>query len=528
MSASIELYFSTAHTPILERVRFNYPGISDTRLSVRGKDGGAFKGASAFQWTPAVRALSGLCIRAAIARDDHGAVLVGGKDTPASSLDYAISKLPCWLMDMFGVNSVGVPLARYLLQRTNPERKRGGEVAIRLRHTLLPSDGISIFENGVRVLSPHRLLEIASVVLEEKRLSRSPVEIPFSTQPSPEEIFDSTVCKLMEREVITVLDETDVFHPRHYADVLSKVAENQAFISLGGRGELLRSLPERVGRGSIRLGAPNPRDVDNFGEKLKRPLRVALAVGMDGPHVVLSSLKRMYGVELTVDWGFSYASEVVSALESGDRPDACVLCLASAASLMGARAGNDYIPLMLLPKTSHRVVAPRSSARETKVGEGNFYLVQSVPTVSSLFLEQLRQNGVVSARRSTSTHADTVDIASVLTDGGPDDRAILWYPFYSLAELFLGARVMHQVPTDSANVGSILFLHRDLMDDRRWATTFEAMLRDSWLTLREDRNCMRAVVQEIACMNSYTKFMRRVAGLSLRNLTGAGDRLCTQ
>ena len=81
----------------------------------------------------------------------------------ASSLDYAISRKPLWLLDMFGVNSMGQAIAQNLFMRWNPERKRGGEVVIAVNPTQLCSDSISVFLNSIQ-LSEVACGELADVI----------------------------------------------------------------------------------------------------------------------------------------------------------------------------------------------------------------------------------------------------------------------------------------------------------------------------------------------------------------------------
>jgi hypothetical protein len=65
-----------------------------------------------------------------MADPSESAVIEGGDHSSAASLDYAISKQPLWLQDMFGVSGQGMQLARLLFRRINPDRKRPGPVII--------------------------------------------------------------------------------------------------------------------------------------------------------------------------------------------------------------------------------------------------------------------------------------------------------------------------------------------------------------------------------------------------------------
>lgn len=125
-----------------------YCSSSDRRyLVVRGKGEGAYREASgSFQWTRAVRALAVLLLRYKLSCEGCSAEsrIEGRKGTLASSLDYAISKQPLWLLDMFGVDGAGRSNARRLLIVSNPNLKFAGPLAISVNERYLKPQSISI------------------------------------------------------------------------------------------------------------------------------------------------------------------------------------------------------------------------------------------------------------------------------------------------------------------------------------------------------------------------------------------------
>jgi len=133
------------------------------RVSVRGKVPGAYRDVGTFQWTSAVRAVALLALRAAIS--PQCARISGGAGSPASSLDYALSKQPLWLLDLFGCDRTGVSYARRIFLRTNSERKRPGPVVVALNDVYLPSSSIGIFL-GADPASPEAVLALCSLLAE--------------------------------------------------------------------------------------------------------------------------------------------------------------------------------------------------------------------------------------------------------------------------------------------------------------------------------------------------------------------------
>jgi hypothetical protein len=140
---SLALYFEIGE---LIEVQFKDGATNEARVSVRGKTSGPLRQAGSFQWTAAVKGLSLLILRTCAGQE--GMLLAGEKDSLASSLDYAISKQPIWLTEMFGCDSQGTSLAKRMILRTNPERKRPGPVVLGINQLFLRPSEISIYSHG--------------------------------------------------------------------------------------------------------------------------------------------------------------------------------------------------------------------------------------------------------------------------------------------------------------------------------------------------------------------------------------------
>jgi hypothetical protein len=152
----ISLYFEVGE---LVETQFSDGVTAEPRISVRGKTGGAFRSAGSFQWTSAVKALA--LLAATTATGELQAILRGEANSLAASLDYAISKQPQWLAEMFGCDHNGICFARRLILRTNPERKRPGPVTLAINLSYLPWDCLHIYIDGRRA-TPEQLLELCA------------------------------------------------------------------------------------------------------------------------------------------------------------------------------------------------------------------------------------------------------------------------------------------------------------------------------------------------------------------------------
>lgn len=180
--AHLHLWFSAAEQISLEKSIFSHPLLGEERKALRGKSAGAYSGYLTFQWSPAVHALAILAVRAAAraeAETDSGHdnlhILEGEFRSAAASLDYCLGKTPLWLLDMFGIDKSGMALSKRIFNRSNPERKRPGPVAISINENFLKYRDIKIHVNG-SVLSGANLRELASRLEREFTAARS--EIP--------------------------------------------------------------------------------------------------------------------------------------------------------------------------------------------------------------------------------------------------------------------------------------------------------------------------------------------------------------
>jgi hypothetical protein len=166
MQRSFDLHFAGDDNVELVEVCFSDPRCGIQRRSVRGKTAGAFKDVGSFQWTAAVKALAILTLKAGLAQmarpgevEHH---LAGYKASLAASLDYALSKQPQWLTELFGIDSSGTSILRRLILRTNPERKRPGPVVLSFSDRALESIQFRFTLNGSKLELPEAIQSLLS------------------------------------------------------------------------------------------------------------------------------------------------------------------------------------------------------------------------------------------------------------------------------------------------------------------------------------------------------------------------------
>jgi HAD superfamily hydrolase (TIGR01509 family) len=162
---ALTLYFSRSESPELVQVEFS-ANDSSTLRTVRGQALLDTQHDGTFNWSGAVRALAILIVRAKVYSLDDTAlpsrVLTGERGSPATSLDYAISKEPNWLLDMFGFDSKGSSLTKRLFRRVNSGGKRPGPVSVGLNDRFLDCSHISISLDGQIVTEVEELVRLES------------------------------------------------------------------------------------------------------------------------------------------------------------------------------------------------------------------------------------------------------------------------------------------------------------------------------------------------------------------------------
>ena len=163
---------------MLHRTAFRHPLLLREAIAIRGNV--ATNNCGNFRWSAGVKALTLLLARQALLVEserlengscDTSAFIEGENKSPAASLDYALSKQPIWLGDMFGISAHGVPISKLIFRRINPDRKRPGPVVI-----FIPSSSltVAIEINGRRLTEAEELRNCVHLV--ERRMNhRNPI-----------------------------------------------------------------------------------------------------------------------------------------------------------------------------------------------------------------------------------------------------------------------------------------------------------------------------------------------------------------
>jgi len=182
-------------------------------VAVRGKTAGAYKNAGKFQWTPGVKALSIVFLRALslTLRQDISfcPLLEGGRGSLASSLDYALSKQPEWLFDMFGCDSEGNALLRKLLFRSNSSLKRAGNVGISLNEKLLEPQNIKVYIGHRLLTDPEEVDALADTIVRSEEQETNALQPHIHSQSADNVVKFKKSTELVHKTPQTIAIKSD-------------------------------------------------------------------------------------------------------------------------------------------------------------------------------------------------------------------------------------------------------------------------------------------------------------------------------
>lgn len=552
--AQLFLWFVCDSEPELSRTRFEHPILADKREAIRGNTGGALPLGNTFKWTNAVRALSVLLLRSAgdPAAGEQLYTLSGCRGSLAASLDYAISKEPNWLLDMFGQDLNGSAVARRLFTRTNPERKRAGPVILALNHRMLRPDEINVMINGSPCDAASQCLDLAqriegqfidgsvSEISERARFSlaavpthairSSPRRNHISTSDETESKRCLPACQLsnlFRREILEMLRSTDIFNPSRLRRTIAILRENTAFEKIVPlTQDLISSIDQNLKYGQ-RLGM-SP-ELSKLGERFPQVHELSVAV----PPALIGSIAIFRFLQLRHQWpkeircDFAHSLEIISHVQDGriEPPDLLILGLAQGGRFFSIASKYDYVPLMVMPRISQRIVAPKVMRQSSKPDKRSRYLFMSEePSDAAIYFSQLQSIGAVQSRSVRIQNVEPFEAASMLSEASADIQAILWFPHYELNALFNGCRIVDPTKyisgdrtasnlSEFANTVSFAFMHRRLLAQRTLAEFINIAIRDAWMTLKEGGDDLDRVVEHIVNDDRYVGFIRRCSGL---------------
>lgn len=430
-----------------------------------------------------------------------------------SALDYAISRGANWVIDMFGMDSRGTPLARRLFSRSNPERKRPGPVVISINERFMRLGDIEIFSNGVLITGKDELNLLCHSLAEQ---SSWPLQLSLGAARCHESEAVDFLKALRPgflHELKLMLRATDIFSRRALRRALSALSEVDALEPIRKRFlsdfESLDLSLTSSARFGLNVGKSEMHILFPGG----RPLRFGVTPSQIGTLALLRYLRDVRRLPIEIDYSFAHTSDLARGIaeNSGSFPECCVMTTASFA-LLHETHQSEFVPVMVMPAATHTVVG--RSGVELRSDAGEYFLLSDFPTTPLFWFDALRKARVVGAARGH--HAEPDEAFDALRSGDGDARAILWFPYNLMALRLANVTALLHAPSEGSGLGyvqNILFVHRSFESHKLKKRLLDMLLRDAWLNLLESEQLRGDMVDSQIVESEYRRSLWRYSGL---------------
>jgi hypothetical protein len=534
---SLEIHLSGPTELVLESIVFRHKlAGQEVRQLKRGKVAPTVCGVAPLPWTSAVKAFVQLAIQVALQRfvdgdnesDPFAFGLTGDKGSPCRSLDYAISKKPAWVMDLFGANADGCSHVGRFFWRRNPEGKRSGPSSVTLNTKMVSPESISVCVNGKRLEGRDQITTalngLAGAVGPCKRRAGGEPNSDATTAALRADgcSFKDVLAGLMKRELLRTLSSTPIFSRQGLADSVQQIGTNRLFKSIAGKHvQSLESVLEWSSH-TARTGiSPSVHTLRAFYSP-EKPLQISVSVVTIGTIVLFQYLKVFRDIPIDINYRFSTGIEVARAVQGATiEPDLCAGAAPSAISIMGRNAAYPYKPVMLMPKHTHRLLSSRNGG--DNISQGDYRLLTEEPSGALSYYHELQQRRMLNQHKVSLAHCDPDEALSLLAEDSRELRTILWFPAYDLAQLYCGAQILDSGIDQIGDSWILLLAHERLRRNKHLLSALITELHGAWLDLREDALLMDQMVGSILSDPEYSKVLTRCHGFHKIN-----QRTCSE
>ena len=486
--SKLVLHFSDSGSPELYRIVFHHPAFGPQRLAVRGKGTGVYQ--YSFQWTQAVKALAVLFLESA-AKDSsfsRSYVLEGENGSLASSLDYSIAKNTQWLVDVFGEDSNGRPLAKRLFKRSNADRKFAGPVGISINTMLWENIEFNVLL-GENEVSPNEYLNLAAAIQKVR-----PVTSSFNIIPRTEILDLSVYLKgIYETEFRAAMYRTDIFNTEKLNSALASISQAGFYRKISGT-EL--KLPKTNISPHSRLGLGI--DYEN-AKAILAESKIITPSTLIGPIILFHYLLNEEAFNFDYNCSYAHAVGMVSLIIKGQiLPDVLCAGIAPAATLIGSKMGKEYVPLMLMPDSSQKIIAHKSTLLKNRgLDFASYTYLKDEPSIPSFMLDELESIGKLSKKKVKLHHSEPDESFAVMMQGDPELRAALFFPHYNFNCEFNNCVALPDLRSKTNSQEVILLVHREKANDMKFVQTLEAVIRDTWLEMRLAPNLIKESINSL-------------------------------
>lgn len=536
------IQFSSDSNPELLSVSFEHSLLGQSRYAVRGKSSGAHTAQGTFQWTSAVQALTIFLLHTAAAcrRTDYSPlklpIFEGNSSSLASALDYALGKQPSWLIDVFGVDKRQRSLARRLIKRSNPERKRKGPVQLSLNSHFLAPEEIEVRVGNNVVLNADYLEHLAEAItsawkaryqrqlapkqlypgLQVVQVQDSAKNLQQAASPKSKVVLaPDLLARILKHEGSATLNDSSARNQARLKAKLRSLDQTPTVAKLFLQLKpLLEQIPEQNWMSAL---------ADTSWAKLQQVLAEDPAISCAVPWINASSLALFHYLKyfrrcnLDINFEYFYSIKLKRNLIQGSMhqlPDTCILGIGPAASLASSNQKCGYLPRMFMPCNTHRIVLSQDAAIHRRdINYGEYTFICEEPSTSVFYFEQLNRLGLINPRRVTVTHLEPEEVPHALQENNLDLRAIMFFPHYNLNEIFNNCSLVQTPQNQIDHQETVLFYHKAFASQKKRAVCLEHALRLAWMELAQNPALLEKVTQSMAADHKFNSFLSLFTGL---------------
>ena len=543
MSCKFELSFvSDANGISLVRSVFTSRWGRDSFVCARGSTTASTKGV--FKWSRAVQALCHLvCEYKIFSLFDVGELnrkqfISGEAGSAAATLDYALSKQPLWMLDMFGTGERGDPLIRRLFIRENPERKRPGPVSIYVNPNVLPPSGVEVILDGREITKLEDFISLANAIhdcldggagrlfdggssmeVDDPKCNPTESSGPVGLNASAGIELNIFFEQMFADEALGMLRSTDIFRPKELACSLSRINANSSFRKVSGNPLLLSAGMESRLTSSQRIGSEEESFLD-LQLKTDEPIRICTTFSLMSTILIVKYLQSVKGYNIDFNYNFAHTNEIVNRISESrftQVPDLIVMGLAPAARLLDTSKHHSYLPLMIMPKVSNRMISRVEDKLDKRhLQDSCFVLPTDQPTTASFYFDYLCRRGLVDSRKARVIYCEPDEISSFLLPDNEDTHAILWFPHYHLSQILNGCTIDSLADNESTiglDFETVMFAGSHFRAKTNQVIALSVAIRHAWLTLARGGSELHSMIKMLISDDDYMTFFRLCTGL---------------
>ena len=531
----------------LNRVVYQSPLSLEPRISIRAREVINQKGVTSFNWTASVRALCIFLVRTKISRFEGQAEygnLSGKHSSPAASLDYALARMSNWIVDMFGVDSKGMPIARKLIRRINPEQKRPGPVVLYWNGALLSPEQIHISIEGHRVMTLPALLELEKSLSERWSSSAATTtksetpwilealapELPVSPYPFNISEVRTFFCSLLKQEIQSSLSDLTIFSSQKTAEHIQYLKSHPEFSPCGAENLRRISRLKDAGIARDRLGLM-PHKQREEAQLALNGVRVFVPGVCAGTMALFYYLKYIRKFDIDIVYQFAHSNELLEHLQS-DRlhrtRDFAVLGVGQTANLLSTSLCRSFEIVSFMPKISFHVLSKTRDVSSDALSTGDYLFMSNSPSSSQFYFRDLIRWNLIAEKKVAVHYMEPDQVTAALMNADDTLRTLLWFPHYHFNCAFNGCAIIDNPQGGINYKDNFLFCHKELGIQAPAAVALDSAIRDAWLSLRLEPHLLGNVVQMMVSDVDYLRYIARVSGLyhleegRLQELLGRG------